>query len=150
MQKNIEIRMATVDDLPAIERAGNQLFDHQIKKNRAVEFFNDVRHHLALAFHKDEAVGMASGFHYVHPDKDPALFVNEVGVMEAYQNQGIGRKLVMYLCEHVRKIGCTEAWVGTEESNIAARKAYLAAGGTPDSEPFILFEFNLRKSNLKS
>jgi ribosomal protein S18 acetylase RimI-like enzyme len=86
---------------------------------------------------------MASGFHYVHPDKDPVLFVNEVGVMEAYQNQGIGRQMVKLLCEHGKKIGCKEAWVGTEESNISAKKAYLGADGIPDNEPFILFEFNL-------
>jgi hypothetical protein len=32
MQNNIEMRVATLDDLPAIVRAGNQLFDHRIKK----------------------------------------------------------------------------------------------------------------------
>lgn len=145
MQEHIELRMATIDDLSEIERAGNQLFDHKIKNNRAVEFFNDPRHHLVLACHDDEAIGMASGFHYVHPDKDPVLFVNEVAVIEAYQNQGIGRKLVKLLCEHGKQIGCNEAWVGTEESNYSARNTYLAAGGIPDDEPFILFEFNLLK-----
>ena len=141
MRNNIEIRLATIDDLNAIEKVGDALFDHPIKRNRAIEFFNDSRHHLFLAFDGTEVVGMASGFHYVHPDKDPELFMNEVGVLEAYQNQGIGRTLVKHLWKHARELGCQEAWIGTEKSNIAAQKCYAGAGGEPDVEPFIIFEF---------
>lgn len=150
MAKDVELKLATIDDLSAIERVGNRLFDNEIKKNRAIEFFNDPRHHLVLAYDGDEAVGMASGFHYIHPDKDPELFINEVGVKETYQNREIGRKLVKFLCEHGREIGCKEAWVGTEESNISARKAYLAADGIPEDESFMLFEFDLKESKIKS
>src|SRR4051812_40233519 len=39
-------------------------------------------------------VGMASGVHYVHPDRDPELFVNEVGVAETHRGRGVGRRLV--------------------------------------------------------
>jgi len=141
MQKDIEIRLATIDDLPAIIRVGDSLFDNPIKENRAIEFFNDSRHHLILAFSGDLVVGMASGFHYVHPDKDPELFMNEVGVIEAFQNQGIGRALVKVLWDHAKQLGCKEAWIGTEKSNVVAQKCYIAAGGKPDDEPFLLFEF---------
>jgi len=142
MQKDIEIRLATIDDLAAMEKVGDDLFDHPIKRNRAIEFLNDPRHHLILAFKEDEVIGMASGFHYVHPDKDPELFMNEVGVVEAHQNQGIGRTLVKSLMDYAKKFGCKEAWIGTEKSNVAAQKCYIAAGGEPDDEPFILFEFD--------
>ncbi len=84
-------------DLRHLERlikVGDQLFDYPIKPDRAVQFFKDPRHHLYLAFHKEGIVGFASGFHYLHPDKDPMLFVNEVGVLEEYQNLGIERELV--------------------------------------------------------
>lgn len=141
MQEEIEIRLASLEDLPTLEKVGDRLFDHPIKRNRAIEFFKDPRHHLFLAFSKGEVVGMASGFHYVHPDKDPELFINEVGVIEAYQNQGIGRKLVRDLFEYGKTLGCKYAWIGTEKSNIAAQKCYEAAGMEPDDEPFILFEF---------
>ncbi len=142
MQKDIEIRLATIDDLVAIEKVGDSLFDHPVKRNRAIEFFNDPRHHLILAFTGDEVVGMASGLHYVHPDKDPELFMNEVGVIEAFQNQGIGRALVKFLLAYAKKLGCKEAWIGTEKSNTAAQKCYIAAGGEPNDEPFTLFEFD--------
>ncbi|MEP3209055.1 MAG: GNAT family N-acetyltransferase [Maribacter sp.] len=142
MQRSIVIRLATITDVDAIEKVGNALFDYPIKRNRAIEFLNDARHHLFLAFDGENVVGMASGFHYVHPDKDPELFMNEVGVLEAFQNRGIGKALVKALWNYGKELGCLEAWIGTEKSNIAAQKCYEASGGKPDDEPFILYEFD--------
>ena len=142
MKESITIGLATVDDLPALESVGDLLFDYPIKPNRTIEFMEDNRHHLALAYHGDAVVGMASGFHYVHPDKDPHLFVNEVAVLDEYQGKGIGRRLTKFLVEQGRELGCKEAWVATEKSNIAAQKAYLAAGGIVEEEPIVLIEFN--------
>ena len=134
-------RLATLEDLPAMERAGDKVFDHSIKADRAREFLKDERHHLILAYDHDEIVGMASGFHYVHPDKDPILFINEVGVLEEYQNQGIGREVVRLLCEHGKAIGCKESWVMTDVPNTAARKAFVAAGGHESKDRFVMIEY---------
>ena len=140
---NVIYKLASEEDLENMIQVGDQLFDHEIKPDRATEFLTVPRHHLVLAYFKGKVIGMASGFHYVHPDKDPFLFINEVGVIEPYQGRGIGRKLVKLLCDHGLKIGCREAWIGTEESNVPARKSYQAAGGREDKEPFILIEFDL-------
>ncbi len=140
---SITYKLADKEDLPALIEVGDQLFDNPIKPERATEFLDDPRHHLIIAYANSHIVGMATGFHYVHPDKDPALFVNEVAVLDEYQNRGIGRELVKRLRKHAKQIGCTEAWVGTEQSNVGARRAYSAAGGTEDKEPFILIEFPL-------
>ena len=94
MKEKVEIRLAALADLPALQKVGDRLFDYEIKADRAEEFLNDPRHHLVLAYFRDEVVGMASGFHYIHPDKDPIMFVNEVAVLETLQNRGIGRDLV--------------------------------------------------------
>lgn len=141
MEGTVEIRLATLEDLVAIEKVGDALFDHSIKRNRALEFFEDSRHHLFLAFDDKKVVGMVSAFHYIHPDKDPSLFINEVGVLEAYQNQGIGSTLVKRIWEYARELGCQDAWVGTEKSNSAAQKCYVKAGGAPEKEPYLIFEF---------
>ncbi|RKN83191.1 GNAT family N-acetyltransferase [Ulvibacterium marinum] len=141
MEENITIRLATIEDLPALQSVGERLFDYPIKPNRTIEFLKDKRHHLVLAYHRDVVVGMASGLHYVHPDKDPELFVNEVSVLDEFQRRGIGRKLVRFLVEYGKELGCKEAWVATEKSNIAAQKAYLAAGGILEDDPFVLIEF---------
>lgn len=96
---------------------------------------------MVLAFHMENIVGMASGFHHVHPDKDPALFIDEVGVLAEFQGKGLGNKLVHHLCEHGKELGCKVAWVVTENTNTAARKAYAKAGGLEDNGSFVLIEF---------
>lgn len=86
-------------------------------------------------------MGMTSGFHYVHPDKDPSLFIDEVGVIDAFRNKGIARRLVEFLCSWGKELGCKEAWVITDGSNEAAKKAYTAAGGIQEDSNIVLFEF---------
>ncbi len=135
--------LASREDFKAICEIGIDLFDHDIKEDRLTEFLNDSRHHMIIAYHDDNIVGMASGFHYIHPDKDPQMFINEVGVVDEYQNRGIGRELVRSLCAHAKTLKCTEAWIGTEQSNEPARKCYLAADGIEDEEPFVLINFEI-------
>lgn len=113
MMNKIIIRLATIDDLVALEEIGADLFDYPIKPNRTAEFINDPRHHLMLALEKETIVGMASGIHYVHPDKEPALFIDEVSIIDTHQNRGIGRLIVKSLVAHGKKLGCVEAWVAT-------------------------------------
>ena len=141
MQNSLIIREATTEDISAMVKVGDDLFDHMIKPHRAKEFLEDPRHHMLLAYDHGKIVGMISAFHYVHPDKDPQLFINEVGVVDAFQNQGIGRDLVRHMCMHGKKLGCTCSWVTTESSNQAAIQAYLAAGGKQDEENIVLIEF---------
>lgn len=144
LSSHITIKIASLDDLTAMIKAGDSLFDYAVKPDRATEFLNDPRHHLVLAYHNEDVIGMASGLHYVHPDKDQQLFINEVSVIEPFQNKGIGRQLVKYLCDYGKKLGCIEAWVATEKSNIPAQKAYLAAGGIEDPEDAVVFTFDLK------
>lgn len=138
----IDYRLADQSDLSAIIEVGDTLFDHPVKEERAEEFLMDARHHLFLAYHQGEIVGMASGFHYVHPDKDPELFLNEVGVVDMYQNQGIGRVLVRKMVEYGRdQLGCKTAWVLTDHSNERAKKMYLAAGGKVEEGNVVMIGF---------
>ncbi len=143
MNPNIHYKLASIDDLSAMIDIGDELFDYDVKPNRAREFLEDPRHHMILAYDDNKIVGMASAINYVHPDKDPALFINEVSVIDEFQNQGIGRTMVRKLCEFGKEIGCEEAWVATENSNSGARKAYQAAGGKEDPEPVVLINFDI-------
>lgn len=143
MLEGIEIRKATIADLSALEEVGERLFDQPIKRNRAIEFLNDARHHLFVAICNGEIIGMASALHHVHPDKDAALFIDEVGVLEAFQGKGIGSELVRQLSQYGKELGCQVAWVVTEVENRAARKAYVNAGGIENNGRFVLIEFEM-------
>ena len=99
------------------------------------------RHHLVVALDGDLVVGMASGVHYLHPDKAPQLFINEVAVASTHAGQGLGRKLVSTLVEHGRTVGANEAWVLTSPTNEAAKRMYRAAGALSDEELNVMFTY---------
>lgn len=146
LPSTIQIRLASKDDLPALVAAGDMLFDYPVKVHRSHEYFSDPRLHLAIAMDQGKIVGMVSGVHYVHPDKEPELFINEASVLDNYQNKGIGQNLIKYIIGYARKeLDCKTAWVATEKDNIAARKAYRAAGGKED-ENIVFFEFDTSQS----
>ncbi len=139
----IVIRMLASTETDVLSCMADGVFDHEIDPAWCAEFFADPRHHLAVAIDGTMVIGMASGVHYLHPDKPHELFVNEVGVADAYRNHGVGRELLQTLLRHATALGCESAWVLTEPSNAPARRMYAAAGGVEQKEPPIMIEFRI-------
>jgi ribosomal protein S18 acetylase RimI-like enzyme len=135
----VEIRVLGADDSAVLDRVAEGVFDNAVDPRWAREFFADRRHHLAVALEDGVVVGMVSAIDYVHPDKAPQLWINEVGVATAHRRRGIARQLLLAILEHGRMLGCTEAWLGTEDDNVPARRLYESAGAVP--EPFVLYSF---------
>ena len=139
----ITVRILNSDDAALLDRVAEDVFDEPVNARWAAEFLGDPRHHVAVAVEGEQVVGFASGVHYVHPDKPPELWVNEVGVSLAQRNRGVGRRLLAALFERARAVGCAQAWVGTERANAPARRLYAAAGGVEDPEDFVIVTFRL-------
>ena len=124
-----EIRVLAPGDASVLDRVADQVFDEAVNAAWARELLADPRYHLVVAIDGDTVVGFASAVHYVHPDKAPQLWINEVGVAPAHHRRGMGRALLAALLERGRSLGCSEAWVLTEEDNEPARGLYRALGG---------------------
>jgi ribosomal protein S18 acetylase RimI-like enzyme len=138
----VTIRILEPSDISLLENVAPDVFDEFPKPELSREFLNDPRHHLAVAVTElNLVVGMASGVHYIHPDKRPQMFVNEVGVAPAYEGHGIGKRLISALLDHASKLGCTEAWTATEPGNVRAQALYSRVGGVKDETPFVMFTF---------
>lgn len=135
------IRILTEADASMLENVADDVFDHDVKPNFAKEFLTDPRHHIAVAIIDDAVVGIATAVHYIHPDKPPELWINETGVAPKFHRQGIATELMKALFVHGRSLGCTQAWLGTEIENTAARALYTSLGG--DEELAVLFTFQL-------
>lgn len=116
-------------DLPLLLAADPELFDDPVRPESAKAFLDDPRHHFAAAMVDDAIIGFASGVDYLHPDKPRELWINEVGVLPAFQRRGFGSAVVRCLLDHGRKLGCSVAWVLTHGGNHAARRLYAALGG---------------------
>ena len=140
----IDVRLLGPEDITVLDRVAPEVFDNAIDASLAREFLADPRHHIAVAVADGVVVGFASGVHYVHPDKPAQLFVNEVGVAPAYRRRGIARRVLSLLLARGEELGCTEAWVGTETDNVAARALYARSGGIEDPEPFVLVFYPLQ------
>lgn len=139
----IEIRLLGQDDAEVLQNVDPDVFDNAIDPRWAAEFLADSRHHIIVAIDAGCVVGMITAVNYVHPDKAPQLWINEVGVAERYRRRGIGRRLLDAMLAHGQTLECTEAWVGTEGDNIPARALYESGGSAP--EDFVLYSFNLAK-----
>ncbi|NEO86906.1 MAG: GNAT family N-acetyltransferase [Spirulina sp. SIO3F2] len=127
----IEIRVLGPKDKNILRNIAPEVFDNPIDPALTEEFLADPRHHLVVALDGETVVGMASAIDYVHPDKPVALWINEVGVSPAYRRQGIGQRLVQTILALGRELGCEDAWLAAEASNVAANGLYTSAGGKP-------------------
>lgn len=133
--------MLTQADEALLLQADDDVFDEKVNPELAAEFLADPRHHMAAALLDGTIVGMASAVNYIHPDKPPELWINEVGVAGRCRRQGIARRLMQTLFDHARALGCGAAWVATELDNTAARELYRSAGGA--EEEIVYYTFRL-------
>jgi ribosomal protein S18 acetylase RimI-like enzyme len=137
----LELRLLTTSDAEVLLQVADEVFDHPVDPHWTALFLADARHHMIVALEDGWVVGMVSAVDYLHPDKAPQLWINELGVAPSHRRRGIGRRLLDAMLEHGRALGCTEAWLGTEETNVAARGLYERAGSAP--ERFVLYSFLL-------
>lgn len=138
----VTVRILALSDLAILGNVASDVFDNVPRPDLSYEFLRDPCHHLAVAISEQgQVVGMASGVHYVHPDKDPQMFINEVGVSAAYEGQGLGKRLLAELFQRASELGSTEAWTATEPNNTRAQALYSRAGGERDPTAFVMFTF---------
>jgi aminoglycoside 6'-N-acetyltransferase I len=143
----IDIRLLGPDDADVLlRRVADDVFDGPVDPRWAAAFLADARHHLIVALDEGRVVGIVSAVDYVHPDKAPQLWINEVGVATSHQRRGIGRRLLDAMLAHGRALGCATAWLGTEEDNAPAQGLYRGAGG--EAEPFTMFSWTLASGGV--
>ena len=139
----ISIKRLSSDDAGVLRRVAPGVFDHEIDGCLVEEFLNDPRHHLVVALDASTVVGIVSGVHYVHPDKSPELWINEVGVAATHRRRGIARRLIDAMLGVARDHGCREAWVLADRSNRAAMALYASVEGAERPVDQALFSFEL-------
>lgn len=129
MKDKITFLRLSSDDLQLLLAVPEGLFDNPIDKTQATAFLADPLHEIVLAFDAELAVGMASGTVLLHPDKTPAMFVNEVEVRESHRRRGIGTAVTRELFAIARGRGCKGIWLGTEADNAPALALYRKLKG---------------------
>ncbi|MDX1379412.1 MAG: GNAT family N-acetyltransferase [Anaerolineales bacterium] len=139
----LTIKILSNSDISIVVNVADDVFDNPVDERYATEFLADPRHHIVAATDDGVMIGFASAVHYIHPDKPPELWINEVGVAPSHQNQGIGKAILKEMLRLGRKLGCKTAWVLTELENEPARGLYKSAGGRVDADNPVLYEFDI-------
>lgn len=76
-------------------------------------------------------VGRLTAYEFdMYHDNTREVYLYEVDVEEAYQNQGIGSQLIEFTKKICEKRGVDYMFVGTEADNVPAQKLYAKTGGT--------------------
>jgi ribosomal protein S18 acetylase RimI-like enzyme len=140
---NVILQVLTCDNEVLLQHIAADVFDDEIIPAQLEAFLADPRHLMILAVDDGTVVGMASAFEYVHPDKRPQLFINEVGVAPDYRMQGIGRRLVESLVAQAKDRGCNYAWLGTDADNVAGQACFGSVAGVKEPQPFLLYEWDI-------
>ncbi|MCK9792264.1 GNAT family N-acetyltransferase [Isoptericola sp. 4D.3] len=118
---------------PAELVAASHLFDGPVSHDGAADALARPGHVVLLARTPDgRDVGFVSGVEMRHPDKDPEMFLYELGVDEAWRRQGVASALLDALRDLARGLGCQGMWTGTEADNAAALATYRRAGAQVD------------------
>src|ERR1700674_3779775 len=132
----VQGRVLGPDDESVLMNVARDVFDRPIDPSLTREFLHDPRHHIAVSIDDGVVVGFASAVHYVHPDKAPQLWINEVAVAPSHQRRGFGQAMLNLLFDVGRAHRCTVAWVLTDRKNGPAMALYRSLGGRegPDDE----------------
>lgn len=145
-RESVEIRLLGSSELATLERIDPDVFDNPVRLDLTVQYLTNPNNLLAVAIQGGVVVGMASAIAYIHPDKPLALFINEVGVSGKCQGKGLGKRLIAALLAQGRRMGCTEAWVATEEDNAAARALYVSSAGREEPARAVVYTWPLAGS----
>jgi len=139
------IKILSISDLPLLLNVPDDVFDNPVNENFARQFLEDPRHHIVVALSDGVIIGFASAVHYIHPDKPPELFINEVGVSPAHHNKGVGKAIMKELLGLGESLGCVNAWVLTDRSNAPANGLYKSVGGEAEDSDLVLYEFDTKE-----
>ena len=146
----LEIIVLAPGDHAMLNNVAPGVFDNSPDPTLVAQFLGDHRHHMAVAIDRGQVVGFASGVHYVHPDKPPEMWINEVGIAPSHQGRGLGKAIMQTLLQRAKAVGCREAWVLTDRSNHAAMRLYASAGGKETPHDQVMFTFFLDREDRNS
>ena len=77
-------------------------FDNPVRLDLAAQYLANPSNLPAVAIQAGVVVGRTfRAIAYVHPDKPLSLFINEVGVSERCQGQGVGKRLMSVRLDRV-------------------------------------------------
>lgn len=142
----MEYKLLERNDLELMEEV---LKDDNMKYNitNLNNFLNDDNAYGFIAKDNNKVVGFAYGYNLTRPDGKTMFYLHSIGMLPNYQNNGYGSKLLSYIKEYSKKLGCKELFVITDKGNPRACHVYEKLGGINDYEDEVVYVYDYERDN---
>lgn len=137
----MEYKLLERNDLELMEEVlkdDNMLFNVDYLKN----FINTKNTYGFIAKDNNKVVGFAYGYNLERPDGKSMFYLHSIGMLPNYQNNGYGSKLLSYIKEYSKNLGCKEMFVITDKGNPRACHVYEKLGGINDYEDEVVYVYD--------
>lgn len=142
----MEYKLLERNDLKLMEEV---LKDDNMKYNitNLNNFLDDDNAYGFIAKDDNKVVGFAYGYNLTRPDGKTMFYLHSIGMLPNYQNNGYGSKLLSYIKEYSKKLGCKEMFVITDKGNPRACHVYEKLGGINDYEDEVVYVYDYERDN---
>lgn len=135
----VQVRLATVDDLPAVLRLYQQPDldnGHSLSLEAATQHFHKIQQYpsyrLFVAEHEGKMVGtfmLLIMDHLLHLGM-PSAIVEAVAVDPTQHSRGIGRQMMQWAMDEARRTGCYKLILSSNQKRQRAHAFYQSLGFT--------------------
>ena len=112
----------------------NMVFDIDNLKG----FLNDTSSFGFIAKENNKIIGFAYCYTLLRPDGKTMFYLHSIGMLPNYQDKGYGSKLLSFIKEYSKEIGCSEMFLITDKGNPRACHVYEKLGGKNDYKDEII------------
>ena len=116
----------------------NMIFNLEYLNN----FINNQNAYGFIAKEENKILGFAYAYTLLRPDGKMMFYLHSIGILPNYQNKGYGQKLLHFIKEYSKKIGCSEMFVITDKDNTRACNVYEKLGGKNDHDNEIVYVYD--------
>lgn len=104
-------------------------------------FINEKNAYGFIIKNENNILGFSYGYVLVRPDEKKDFYLHAIDIMDEYQSNGYGTKLMIFINEYIKEIGCRKMFLFTNKSNVSACKCYENAGGKSKTDDDIVYVF---------
>lgn len=111
-----------VEELNTGERWGEYEDTFSVESLRT--YLDDKKRHYLLAYIGNEIAGASHAYLMQHPAGPKYFYIDEVDTSIKFRRRGVARDMMKALIQRSFEMGADEAWLGTEDDNLAAKALY--------------------------
>lgn len=133
-EQDIELMKSVLED-------DNMIFNKDYLK----KFVEDKNSYGFIVKDKNNIVGFAYAYTLLRPDGKTMFYLHSIGMLPNYQDKGYGSKLLEFIKNYSKEIGCSEMFVITDKGNPSACHVYEKLGGKNDYDDEIVYVYDYEK-----